>query len=124
MGQPCNPGRPPKVGIGTPNHGDGEWLCPAPDAVPSNYQRPNNAALADRLQGYLMLVDGDADENAPPAVTLQFADVLIKANKTFDLLCLPNQTHNFFRTEPYYTRRMWDCFVAHLMGATPPATIR
>ncbi|MEL4017200.1 alpha/beta hydrolase family protein, partial [Dryocola clanedunensis] len=79
-----------------------------------------NDALADRLQGRLMLVYGDLDENAMPALTLQLARALTLANKDYDLLYLPNQDHELFRNDDYYMRRMWDYFVTHLMGATPP----
>ena len=63
---------------------------------------------------------GDLDENALPAVTLQFSAALIRANKDFDLLYLPNQNHELFRNDAYYTRRMWDYFVEHLGGHKPP----
>ena len=106
--------------LGVPDYGHGARLRPQADAVPSNYKRLDDAELADRLRGHLMLVYGDMDENALPAVTFQFANALIKANKTFDLVYLPNRTHSFFRTDPYYTRRLWDYFVERLLGATPP----
>ena len=67
-----------------------------------------------------MLVYGEHDENALPAATLQMVDALTKANKHYDLMYLPNRDHNFFRTDAYYTQRMWDYFVEHLRGETPP----
>jgi dipeptidyl-peptidase-4 len=67
-----------------------------------------------------MLVYGDMDENALPAVTFQLADALIKAKQTFALVYLPNRTHAFFRNDAYYTRRMWDYFVEHVLHAKPP----
>jgi hypothetical protein len=33
---------------------------------------------------------------------------------------LPNRTHDYFRTDRYYTRRLWDYFVEHLLGERPP----
>ena len=71
--------------------------------------------------GEALLVYGDLDENAMPALTVQLSAALIRANRDFDLLYLPNQNHEFFRNDAYYTRRMWDYFVEHLMGAKPPA---
>jgi len=44
---------------------------------------------------------------------------LIKANKDFDLLVMPNRNHGF-AIDPYLIRRTWDYFVRNLMGATPP----
>ena len=49
----------------------------------------------------------------------QLNDALIKANKDFDLLLLPNRRHGF-GNEPYMMRRRWDYFVKNLMGAEPP----
>lgn len=105
---------------GQPVYADGTAVRPAPDAVPALLQPLANDALADRLQGRLMLVYGDLDENAMPALTLQLARALTLANKDYDLLYLPNQDHELFRNDDYYMRRMWDYFVTHLMGATPP----
>lgn len=105
---------------GQPVYADGTAVRPAPDAVPALFQPLANDALADRLQGRLMLVYGDLDENAMPALTLQLARALTLANKDYDLLYLPNQDHELFRNDDYYMRRMWDYFVTHLMGATPP----
>ena len=53
--------------------------------------------------------------------SLQVADALIKANKDFDLLVLPNRNHTFARGDGYFTRRLWDYFVRHLLGTEPPA---
>ena len=81
----------------------------------------DNGALANQLRGRLMLVYGDLDENAMPALTLQLARALNAANKDYDLLYLANQDHELFRNDLYYMRRMWDYFVRNLMGAAPPA---
>jgi dipeptidyl-peptidase 4 len=106
--------------LGPPDYGNGSQLRPTPSTPATNYARIDNTTLAPNLRGHLMLVYGDMDENALPSVTLQLADALIKANKSFDLLYLPNRTHGYFRTDPYYTRRNWDYFVEHLLGAMPP----
>jgi dipeptidyl-peptidase-4 len=61
------------------------------------------------------------DDNVPPYLTLRLVDSLIKANKDFDLILLPNQ-HHPYRDEagPYMMRRRWDYFVRYLLGAEPP----
>ncbi|UHQ24445.1 S9 family peptidase [Lysobacter sp. 5GHs7-4] len=106
---------------GPADYGNGARLRPTPDAIALNYRDLDNAPLASRLRGKLLLVYGDLDENAPPALTAQLSAALIRANRDFDLLYLPNQNHELFRNDAYYTRRMWDYFVEHLMGAKPPA---
>lgn len=107
-----------------PDYGDGRTAAPDPQAIPDNYADLDMLPLAERLTGKLLLVYGELDENAPPAVTLQLVDALIRANKPYDLMYLPNRDHGFFRTDAYYTQRMWDYFVEHLLGGTPPADFR
>ncbi len=107
--------------LGVPDYGRGNRVRPTPQSVPENFAAMDNATLAANLRGHLMLAYGEMDENALPSVTLQLADALIKANKRFDLIYLPNRTHDFFRTDHYYMRRLWDYFVEHLHGTTPPA---
>ena len=47
-------------------------------------------------------------------------DALIKANKDFDLLMIPNAGHGYGAAGNYMMRRRWDYFVKHLLGAEPP----
>jgi len=85
-----------------------------------NYNAQINASLAENLQGKLLLVCGDMDDNVHPALTFQMADALVRANKDFDLLVLCNDHHDFKKNEAYFTRRKWDYFVRHLAGMEPP----
>ena len=47
-------------------------------------------------------------------------DALIKANKDFDLIVLPEPRATGSANEPYMMRRRWDYFVKNLLGARPP----
>jgi dipeptidyl aminopeptidase/acylaminoacyl peptidase len=89
-----------------------------PDGT-SNYDSQANQPLAKNLKGHLLLAHGTMDNNVPPYNTLLVVNELIKANKDFDLLLLPNRTHGF-GSEPYMVRRRWDYFVRYLLGAEPP----
>ena len=60
------------------------------------------------------------DNNVPPYNTYLVVDALIKANKDFDLLMLPNQAHGYGSESNYMMRRRWDYFVKWLLGAEPP----
>jgi dipeptidyl aminopeptidase/acylaminoacyl peptidase len=102
-----------------PDYGNGLRVKPDVKAIPENYRDLDTGTLAAKLRGKLMLAYGDMDENAFPAATLQLADALTKANRSYDLLYMPNRTHGF-TPEPYYVRRLWDYFVEHLMGVRPP----
>ena len=85
----------------------------------TNYDNQANQLVAKNLKGKLLLAHGTTDNNVPPDNTLLVVNELIKANKDFDLLMLPNRGHGF-GNEPYMVRRRWDYFVRHLLGAEPP----
>jgi dipeptidyl aminopeptidase/acylaminoacyl peptidase len=106
--------------MGIPQYEGGATTRPNDAAVPDNYQVLDNANFASGLKGKLLLICGDMDNTAFPALTLQLADALTKANKSYDLLFLPNQTHRYFVDQPYVMRRVWDYFVEHLLGKEPP----
>jgi dipeptidyl aminopeptidase/acylaminoacyl peptidase len=86
----------------------------------TNYDNQANQDIAKNLKGHLMLVHGSIDDNVPHGETLLVVDALIKANKNFDMLIIPNVHHGYAKATPYATRRRWDYFVHYLMGATPP----
>jgi dipeptidyl aminopeptidase/acylaminoacyl peptidase len=83
-----------------------------------NYLSQANKLLVENLEGKLLLMHGDMDDNVHPAMTIQVVDELIKANKDFDLIVAPDRAHGL--NEPYFIRRRWDYFVKHLMGKEPP----
>jgi dipeptidyl-peptidase 4 len=93
-------------------------LVRGPDGS-DNYAPEANQLLAQNLKGKLLLAHGTLDDNVPPNNTLLVVDALIKANKDFDLLLLPNRRHGF-GNEAYMVRRRWDYFVKYLLGAEPP----
>ncbi len=86
----------------------------------SNYEFQANQTHADKLKGKLMLIHGGMDDNVPPYNTYLVADALIKANKDFDFIMLPNARHGYGKDGNYIMRRRWDYFVENLLGATPP----
>jgi dipeptidyl-peptidase 4 len=84
-----------------------------------NFESQANYLLAENLKGKLFLLHGDLDDNVLPSSTTRLVDALIRANKTFDLLMLPDMDHGVTQ-DPYVIRRSWDYFVEHLLGARPP----
>ncbi len=56
-----------------------------------SYWDEANQNFAKNLKGHLLLAHGTMDNNVPPYNTMLIADALIKANKDFDLLLLPNE---------------------------------
>jgi len=98
-------------------------LVTNPDGTTS-YDNQANQLIAKNLKGRLMLVHGEIDDNVPIGSTYLVADALIKANKDFDMLILPNQHHGYGEDSSYVTRRRWDWFVRNLAGDTPPHEFR
>ena len=86
----------------------------------SNYDSQANQNIAKNLKGKLLLAHGTMDNNVPPNNTLLVVDALIKANKDFDLLMIPNVPHGYQAATLYMARRRWDYFVSNLAGDTPP----
>ncbi|HUX66307.1 MAG TPA: DPP IV N-terminal domain-containing protein [Terriglobales bacterium] len=86
----------------------------------TTYSGQSNEGVAKNLKGHLLLAHGTMDNNVPMNNTLLVVDALIKANKDFDLIMLPNEPHGYGADSNYMMRRRWDYFVRYLMGATPP----
>jgi dipeptidyl aminopeptidase/acylaminoacyl peptidase len=86
----------------------------------TNYDNQANQLLAPQLQGHLMLTYGTMDDNVPPESTLLVVQALIKANRNFDMIAIPNARHAYLYATPYITRRRWDYFVRYLAGDVPP----
>jgi dipeptidyl aminopeptidase/acylaminoacyl peptidase len=82
--------------------------------VGQHYSDCSNIDNAHRLQGKLLLIVGEMDSNVPPESTLRFADALIRADKDFDLLVVPNAGHGMGGA--YGQRRMHNYFVQHLLS--------
>jgi hypothetical protein len=85
----------------------------------ASYDNQANQLVAKNPKGKLLLAHGTMDNCVPPYNTLLVVNELIKANRDFDLLLLPNRGHGF-GSEPYMVRRRWDYFVRNLIGAEPP----
>ena len=90
--------------------------------VGEDYVEQSNDTMAGRLEGHLLLIHGDIDDNVNPVETMRFVDALMTANKPFDMLYVPNMYHGDSGPHALYvTRRRWDYFVQYLLGVTPPA---
>jgi len=84
-----------------------------------HYAESSNVDNAHLLQGKLMLIVGEMDNNVDPASTYQVVDALIKAEKDFDLLVVPGMGHSSGGKFGEHKRR--DFFVKNLLGIDPPA---
>ncbi len=86
--------------------------------VGPEYAESSNVENAHRLEGKLLLINGEMDDNVDPASTVQVVDALIKANKDFDYLFVPGMRHS--SGGDYGEHKRKDFFVKHLLGVEPP----
>ncbi len=92
--------------------------------VDKHYEEQSNIVNAGKLKGKLLLVHGDMDNNVNPVASLRLAAELIRNNKDFDLLIVPNNDHYTLYNDKYFIRKRWDYFVKHLQGVEPPAEFK
>lgn len=74
----------------------------------ANYAAAANPPFVGNLRGKLLLATGDMDDNVHPALTLQLVDALVRADKDFELIVLPNEDHTSVWSNPYFLRRAMD----------------
>ena len=79
------------------------------------YGESSNVDNAGRLNGKLLLINGEMDDNVDPASTLQVADALVKANKHFEQLYLPGYGHSL--GDKYVTGRVYEFFWRNMRPA-------
>lgn len=90
---------------------------------PEAFAHQANADLAAALEGHLLLIHGELDDNVHPANTLALYDAFVRADKDVDLVLLAGWPHPCW-THPHYVRRTWDHLVRHLLGEEPPVGYR
>lgn len=82
------------------------------------YAECSNVVNATNLQGKLLLIVGELDDNVDPASTMQVANALIEAKKDFELVVLPGMNHTL--GGDYGEQKRRDFFVKSLLGLMPP----
>jgi dipeptidyl aminopeptidase/acylaminoacyl peptidase len=92
-----------------------QWMGYPLDEAYSASSNVDNAAL---LEGKLLLVNGELDDNVDPASTLQVVHALINAGKNFEQLYLPGKGHSL--AGKFEMHRLNDFFVKHLKNQEPP----
>jgi len=84
--------------------------------VDKSYEDSSNVVHAAKLQGALMLIVGDLDDNVDPSSTLQVVNALNKADKDYEFLFIPGGRHGCGGT-PYGKKRQAEFFRRHLLEA-------
>ena len=76
------------------------------------YAENSNVDNAHKLEGKLLLINGELDDNVDPTSTLQVVNALVKADKDFEQLYLPGYGHSL--GDRYVTRKVFEFFVKHM----------
>jgi dipeptidyl aminopeptidase/acylaminoacyl peptidase len=82
------------------------------------YAENSNVVNAHLLQGKLMLMVGEMDDNVDPSSTMQVVNALEKAGKDFDLVIVTGAHHGSAETR-YGSKRRMEFLVENLMGTGP-----
>ncbi|MGH7655948.1 MAG: DPP IV N-terminal domain-containing protein [Gemmatimonadaceae bacterium] len=85
-----------------------------------NYDADANQNFAKNLKGHLLLAHGSVDNNVPSVETMLVVQALIKANKDFDMVIIPNVPHGYGASSDWMMRKRWDYFIRWLAGGVPP----
>jgi dipeptidyl aminopeptidase/acylaminoacyl peptidase len=84
---------------------------------PDGYEKYSLTSLADNLKGKLLLIHPTADRYCHLSNTMKMIDALIRANKPFDLILLPDENHGLYAKKeswPYVWEAVRRHFVEHL----------
>lgn len=86
--------------------------------IGTQYAECSNVENAARLQGKLLLIVGEMDDNVDPSSTMQVVNALITAGKDFELVVLPGTNHTL--GGPYGEQKRRDFFVRSFYNQTTP----
>ena len=82
------------------------------------YAECSNVEHAAQLQGKLLLIVGEMDDNVDPASTMQVVNALIAAKKDFELVVLPGVNHTL--GGEYGEQKRRDFFVKTFLNQSTP----
>jgi len=76
------------------------------------YAESSNVDNAWRLQGRLLIINGELDDNVDPTSTLQVVNALVKANKDFEQFYMPMHSHNL--GDDWVSRQIYHFFYKNM----------
>lgn len=88
-----------------------------------SYTNQSLPMKAENLQGKLLISYGTMDSNVHPNMALLLINELIRADKDFDMMVMPNRGHGYFN-EVFNLRITWNYFIEHLLDMKPNAEFR
>lgn len=83
-----------------------------PSENAAGYDATAPVSRADQLQGRVLLIHGEADDNVHPSGTFRMAEALQKAGKDFQLMIYPGAAHHVGdRQQAWHMAKMTDRFL-------------
>jgi dipeptidyl aminopeptidase/acylaminoacyl peptidase len=73
---------------------------------PEAFAAASSLAIADHLQGKLLMVHGTSDVNATFSATMKMCEALARADRPYDLVVLPEADHHFKNAGEHQWRYM------------------
>lgn len=71
-----------------------ERFMRTPQENPTGYQGSSALAVADKLQGHLLLIHGSADDNVHVQNSMDFSDLLVRAGIPFEMAIYKDRDHS------------------------------
>jgi dipeptidyl-peptidase 4 len=88
-----------------------------PDENRDGYAKSSVVDAAGRLEGKLLLIHGEVDDNVHPSGTLRFADALQREGKLFEMMIYPSAAHAVHSVhQNYHLMRLTDDFLIRTLG--------
>ncbi len=93
-----------------------ERYMDTPQSNPDGYKNSSVVEAAGELQGNLLIIHGEIDDNVHMANSMQLVHALQKAGKAFELMVYPNNRHGISDAQQsaHQYRLMTDFFKRHL----------
>ncbi len=109
---------------GVPEYDGGHSERPEPTARPLNYKSMDATQQIEKLEGQLLVVAGELDENCPLGPIMQLYAAAVEADVPMELMVLPNRNHYTVARTRHTFRRVMDYFCQHLLGEAPARDFR
>lgn len=82
---------------------------------PAGYEATRNVPLASHLQGKLRIIIGTDDVNTPLSHALKLADALVRADRPFDMVVVPDANHMFSTRDHHDATKYWNKAIASFL---------
>ncbi|MHB8507873.1 MAG: S9 family peptidase [Candidatus Dormibacteria bacterium] len=91
-----------------------------PSDRPDAYAAGSSLALADKLEGQLLMIHGTSDVNATFSATMKMCEALARADKRYSLVVMPDADHHFNNAGAHHGRYLVASQIRHFIDHLRP----